>query len=157
MALARRFRALQQLAEQRGSPDHRVTPPICKRRDDRGGAGSAVRLEDTLDRSYADMWQIDGPNEHRAGLERLQRAERPSERGDRAGFRLGILYDHAVVACKKGLDAGGVGPEDDDSRFDLESFQCLQDSDDEREAQEIQEGFRRAHPGRPASRQHDAR
>jgi hypothetical protein len=61
------------------------------------------------------------------------------------------------MAGKNGLDPGRVGSKDDDSSFYLERFQSLQDSDDERETKEIQQCLGRAHPGRPASRQHDAR
>jgi hypothetical protein len=116
-----------------------------------------VGFQDPLDRRHADVGQIDWPHEHRAGVHRLQGAQSLSEGGDGPGFRLRILHDHAVMAGKSGLDPGRVESKDDDSSFYLERFQSLQDSDDERETKEIQQGFGRAHSGRPASREHDAR
>jgi len=110
-----------------------------------------VRLEDPLDRCHADVGKIDGPDEHGAGLQRLQGAQGPSEGGDGAGFRLRILHDHAVMAAKT-AGSGRVGSKDDDSSFYLERFQSLQDSDDERETKEIQQCLGRAiRADRPAA------
>jgi hypothetical protein len=61
------------------------------------------------------------------------------------------------VACHEGLNARGVRTEDDDACLDFEGFQRFQDPDDEREAEEIQQGFGGAHSSRPASRQDHAR
>src|SRR5256885_4879101 len=73
-ALARGVRTLQELAEQRRSPDHWMPAPFGERRDDRCRPGSAVRLKEPLDRGHASVWQIDRPDEHCSGLKRLQGA-----------------------------------------------------------------------------------
>jgi len=131
--------------------------PFSECRDDRRRPRSTVRFEDPLDRSHADVWEIDRPDEHRAGLQRLKGTQGPSEGGDGAGFGLRVLYDHEVMAGQNRLNSGRIGSEDDHPSLYLERFQSLQDSDDEGETEEIQQGLGRAHPGRAASRQHDAR
>ena len=156
-ALARGFRALQQLSEQRGSPDHGMATPLGEGRNDHWRPRSTVRFEDAFDRRHADVWEIDRPNEHGARPHRLEGAQSSSEGRDGAGFRLRVLHDDAIVASQHRLNTGGVWPKDDHSRLYLERFQSLQDSHDERETEEIQQGFGRANSGRPASRQHDAR
>src|SRR6266536_2908342 len=83
---------------------------LPERRHDRPSPGPAVRLEDSLDGCYADVREIDGPNEDGAGLERLQRAQGGAQRGNGTGLGLRILYGHAVVAGNRGLDPGGIGP-----------------------------------------------
>jgi hypothetical protein len=61
------------------------------------------------------------------------------------------------VACQNRLDARGVRPKHNDPRFDLEGFEGFQDANYKRKPQKVQQGFGRAHPGRPAGRQDDAR
>jgi hypothetical protein len=101
--------------------------------------------------------QIHGPDQNAMWLERLERAERPAQGRDWPRFWLWILHDDAVVAGDRGLDARRVGPQHYDAGFHFEGFQRFQDSDDERQAEEIQQGFGRTHPSRPAGRQDHAR
>jgi hypothetical protein len=61
------------------------------------------------------------------------------------------------VAGQNRLNPGRVGSQNDDSSLHFESFQGLEDSDDEGKSEEVQQGLGRAHPGRPTSRQDDAR
>src|SRR5882762_7275107 len=130
--------ALQERAKQRRSPDHRVPAPFGEGWNDRRSFGTTVGLEQPLDRSHPDVRQIDGPYENGAGLQGLQGAQRDAQRLDRAGLRLQVLDDHAVVARQSGLDAGRVGPQNDHARLHLERFQCLEDPDRERAAEEVQ-------------------
>src|SRR5690242_3596433 len=109
-----------------------MSAPFGERRDHGWCPGAAVRLEDALDGGHADVREIDGPDQYRAGLERLERAERRPEGRDGAGFRLWILDDHAVVTGQNRLNPGRVGTEDHDARLNFERFQRLHDPDHER-------------------------
>jgi hypothetical protein len=71
-------------------------------------------------------------------LERLEGTKGPSKGGYGPGFGLRVLHDHAVVTGKSGLNPGRIGSEDHDSSLYLERFQSLQDSNHEREAEEVQ-------------------
>jgi hypothetical protein len=120
-------------------------------------AGPAMSLQHPFHRGHAHVRQIDWPDQNRAWLQRLKGPQRAPEGGDRAGFRVRILDDHAVMAGQSGLDAGRVGTQNHDPSLDLERFQRFQDSDREWQAKKVQQGFGRAHPGRPAGCQDDAR
>src|SRR5258706_3094208 len=110
---------------------------LPERRHDRPSHGPAVRLEDSLDGCYADVREIDVPNEDGAGLELLQRAQGGAQRGDGTGLWLRILYDHAVVAGNRVLDPGRIAPPHNESRFYLEFLHRLDDSVREGAAQDI--------------------
>src|SRR6266581_4793232 len=68
-------RALQELAEERRSPDHGVSAPFAESRNDSRRIRAAVRLEQAFHGSHADVRQIDRPDENGAGLQGLQRAQ----------------------------------------------------------------------------------
>src|SRR3989442_577928 len=156
-ALTCRLGALQQLRKQRRTPDHRMTTTLRERWNDDFCTGPAMRFEDSLDGRDAHVRQIDRPDEHSAGLEWLKGAQRASERSDGARLRLRILHDYAVLVRHNRLDARRIRAKHHDSSLYLERFQGLEDPHDEGQAEEVQEGLRGPHSGRPASRQHDAR
>lgn len=108
-------------------------------------------------RAYPHVRQIHRPDQNAMWLERLQPTQRPAQRRDWPRFRLWILHDDAVVPRDRGLDARRIGPEYHDASFHFEGFERFQDPDDERQAEEIQQGFGRTHPSRPAGRQDDTR
>ena len=134
-----------------------MTPPLTERGDDGRCPGPPMGFEHPLHGRHPDVGQIDWPDEYSAGLDGLKGAQRAAEGGNRASFGLRVLHDHAVVARESRLDAGGIGAQDDHSRLYFEGFQGFQDPNDEGQAEEVQKGLGRPHPGRPAGRQDDAR
>lgn len=150
-------RALEQLFEEPRPPNDGVPAALGQCRHHDGALGQPVSFEDSLDSGDANVRQVDGPDENRRGPDRLKSTESTAQRCNWARFGLRILHNHAVVARENRLNAGGVWPQYDHSRFDLEGFERFKDANRERKSQEVQQGFGRTHPGRPAGRQHDAR
>src|SRR5438552_19203170 len=100
-----------------------MTATLRERWNDESCPGPAMRFEDSLDGRDAHVWQVDRPDKHGARLERLKGAEGASEGGYRAGLRLRILHDDAVMVGQNRLDARGIRANHHDTSFHLERFQ----------------------------------